>query len=82
VEKGELSETATGIAEARRADRPRGIGRGRVLDPPLLGRWWQGFIVINLHRVEFRGTALKKPLVPVAEFWIFFFGRMGQQDED
>jgi hypothetical protein len=70
------------MAEARRVDRLRGIGRGRVLDPPLLGWCRQGFIMINLRRVEFRGTALKKPLVPVAEFWIFFFLRMGQQDED
>jgi hypothetical protein len=38
--------------------------------------------MINLHRVEFRGTALKKPQVQVAEFWIFFFVRMGPQDED
>jgi hypothetical protein len=57
----------------------RGIGRERILDPPLLGRWRQGFIVINLHEIEFRGTGVKKPLVPVGSSGYF---SLAQQDED
>ena len=72
-ERGGGSETGGSDARNR---------RGRILDPPLLGRWWQGFIVINLHEIEFRGTGLKKPLVPVAASGYFALFGLGRQDED